>query len=140
MVAMPGLRHKGDGRSCQILWTLRLSGLLQPHPRLLAIRELDAGGLSKNLRRRHLDASQRAMVAARLANLPHGTNQWSRQLATPTQSNAAELLNVGKRSVERAREVLDEGIPELVEGWAGPFRSLRRLGVLSSIVVISLSL
>ena len=37
--------------------------------------------------------------------LPHGTNQWSRQLATPTQSNAAELLNVGKRSVERAREL-----------------------------------
>jgi hypothetical protein len=44
-----------------------------------------------------LDESQRAMVAAKLANLPHGTNQWSGQLAAPTQERAADMLNVGER-------------------------------------------
>jgi len=37
------------------------------------------------------------MVAAKLANLPHGTNQWSGQLAAPTQERAADMLNVGER-------------------------------------------
>lgn len=31
-----------------------------------------------------------------------------------TQGEAARLLNVGKRSVERARDVLEEGTPELI--------------------------
>ncbi len=73
--------------------------------------------ISLNLTRRHLDASQRAMVAARIANLQDG----QRKSASPigergvTQREAAELLNVGKRSVERARQVIDAGTPELIE-------------------------
>ncbi len=87
-----------------------------------AVREYDGdeSGLvgfvvSLNLHRRHLDESQRAMVGARLANLERGSNQHS-PIGEPsvTQAKAAELLNVGKRSVERAREVLDNGAPELV--------------------------
>lgn len=70
--------------------------------------------VSLNLKRRHLNETQRAMVAAKLANLPRGANQHS-PIGETSQREAAELLNVGKRSVERAREVLDEGAPELVE-------------------------
>src|SRR5262245_8748089 len=69
--------------------------------------------ISVNLRRRHLDESQRAMVAAKLATLKRGDNQHS-PIGETSQAKAAELLNVGKRSVERAAEVRDHGAPELV--------------------------
>ena len=72
---------------------------------------------SANLHRRHLDASQRAMIAAKLATLGDG----ERKAASPkgeavrTQQEAATMLDVGKRSVERARIVQVQGAPELVE-------------------------
>jgi len=47
------------------------------------------------------------MVAGKIANLLHGGP--IRQLAerTPSAAAAAVMLNVGTRTVERAREVLD---------------------------------
>ena len=69
--------------------------------------------VSLNLRRRHLDESQRAMVAAKLATLKRGDNQHS-PIGETSQARAAELLNVGKRSVERAADVWESGAPELV--------------------------
>jgi N6-adenosine-specific RNA methylase IME4/ParB-like chromosome segregation protein Spo0J len=66
--------------------------------------------ISLNLKRRHLDESQRAMVAAKLANLKRGDNQHSEGLPI---GRSSELLNVGERSVARAREVVDHGAPEL---------------------------
>jgi hypothetical protein len=66
----------------------------------------------KIVNRQHLDASQRAMVAARIATLRRGANQHS-PIGETTQADAAELLNVGKRSIERARAVLEHGQPEL---------------------------
>jgi N6-adenosine-specific RNA methylase IME4 len=69
--------------------------------------------VSLNLRRRHLDESQRAMVAAKLATLKRGDNQHS-PIGETSQARAADLLNVGKRSVERAAEVREHGAPELV--------------------------
>lgn len=69
--------------------------------------------VSLNLHRRHLDESQRAMVAGKLANLSDG------QRADLVQGlpigRAAELLNVGERTVARAREVQEHGTPELVD-------------------------
>jgi N6-adenosine-specific RNA methylase IME4 len=72
--------------------------------------------ISLNLRRRHLTEGQRAMVAAEIAKLPKGANQHPPigGPSMPTAAQAAEMLNVGTRSVERAREVLEHGASELV--------------------------
>jgi ParB family chromosome partitioning protein len=77
--------------------------------------------LSLNLHRRHLSESQRAMVAAKIANLNHGDNQYttkecSIEHSTPavTVEAAATQLNVSPMSVRRAKKVKDHGAPELV--------------------------
>jgi N6-adenosine-specific RNA methylase IME4/ParB-like chromosome segregation protein Spo0J len=65
-----------------------------------------------NLHRRHLDESQRAMVAVKLATLLRaGDNQHSENLPI---GRSSELLNIGERSVASAREVQEHGTPELV--------------------------
>lgn len=77
--------------------------------------------ISKNLKRRHLDESQRAMVAAKLANMgvgrPKRPNGPAPEHIPPiggisAQATAA-MLNVGTRSVERASAVLRDGVAEL---------------------------
>lgn len=75
--------------------------------------------ISANLRRRHMDESQRSVVGAKLATIRVGDNQHKTAEGSPigeaiTQAKAAELLNVGKRSVERAREVIEKGAPSLI--------------------------
>ena len=69
--------------------------------------------ISLNLRRRHLDESQRAMVAAKLANLGEGRPSNTAPIGAVSQSDAADLLNVGRRSVQRATAVQEHGVPEL---------------------------
>lgn len=68
--------------------------------------------VSMNIHRRHLDESQRGMIAARLAKLPKGSNQHV-SIDTSSRSQAATLLNVGEATVSRGRAVLDRGVPEL---------------------------
>lgn len=70
--------------------------------------------VSLNLKRRHLDEAQRAMVAARLATLERGRPEEKASIDAITQDEAAQMLNVGRASVQRARVVLDDGAPELV--------------------------
>lgn len=73
--------------------------------------------ISKNLHRRHLDASQRAMIAAELANHRHGGDRRSDQAATlplVSQGEAARLMNVSARSVRDAAKVKNDGGSELV--------------------------
>jgi N6-adenosine-specific RNA methylase IME4 len=67
--------------------------------------------VSLNLKRRHLSTSQRAMVADKLATLKLGDNQHSEGLPI---GRGSELLNVGERTVARAREVREHGVAELV--------------------------
>ncbi len=71
--------------------------------------------LSKNLRRRHLDESQRAMVAARLPRVGHGGDRGKPSIEGLSTERRAELLNVGRASVERAEAVQEHAAPELVE-------------------------
>jgi N6-adenosine-specific RNA methylase IME4/ParB-like chromosome segregation protein Spo0J len=66
--------------------------------------------VSLNLKRRHLNESQRAIVAAKLATLRRGDNQHAEGLPI---GRSSKLLNVGERTIARAREVLDKGTPEL---------------------------
>jgi hypothetical protein len=71
--------------------------------------------VSLNLHRRHLTESQRAAVAAKLANMPaHRPCDKSANLQT-SQSDAAKLLNVSTRSVASAKKVIEEAAPELVQ-------------------------
>lgn len=73
--------------------------------------------VSLNVNRRHLNDSQRAMVAAKLANLKRGDNQHTEvaEISATSQTGAAEMLNVSRGSVQHARKVLDNAIPELIE-------------------------
>jgi len=57
------------------------------------------------------------MVAARLANLGHGGDRRSKTkspIGDLKRVDAARLLNVAPRTVERSRAVLEHGAPELV--------------------------
>ena len=71
--------------------------------------------ISHNLHRRHLTESQRAMVAAKMADLKKGANQHPPIGGAKkyTRKESASALNVGHGSVDRAKQVLTKGIPEI---------------------------
>lgn len=78
--------------------------------------------LSTNLHRRHLTESQRAAVAAKLANMKRTDTLVQNRSAnlqngepSVTQARAAEMLNVSERSVATAKKVIEQGAPELVD-------------------------
>ena len=70
--------------------------------------------ISLNLHRRHLDESQRAMIAAKLANMSEGRPAANAKDSV-SQSKAAEVMNVSRTSVTRARKVMKEAAPEVVK-------------------------
>jgi N6-adenosine-specific RNA methylase IME4 len=76
--------------------------------------------LSQNVARRHLDASQRAMIAAKLANIERidTLNRGSRPAILPigavSQPEAAERLHVSPRSLRSAKVVLERGGPAVI--------------------------
>lgn len=86
--------------------------------------DAEAWIISHNIHRRHLTESQRAMVAAKLANLRKGGRDGSRTdppiggspdapVSKVATADAAKALNVSPRSVDRARQIRDHGTPEL---------------------------
>jgi ParB-like chromosome segregation protein Spo0J len=71
--------------------------------------------LSQNLHRRHLTTSQRAMVAAKMANLGEGRpSRDTPQNCGVSTKQAAARFRVGRRTVESAKTVLEYGSPQLV--------------------------
>lgn len=72
--------------------------------------------ISKNLKRRHLNESQRAMVAARLANMRQGERtdlEPSAKSRKVDQASAATRLNVSPRLVQSAKAVQEKATPEI---------------------------
>lgn len=68
--------------------------------------------ISLNLKRRHLDESQRAMIAGRLAE---ADARYKENLHGMSRPEAAAAMNVAVRSVASAKKVLAEGVDELIE-------------------------
>ena len=87
---------------------------IQPRATETRVADPLAFVISLNLKRRHLDASQRAMVVAEIAKLPKGAHPPFGG-SSPTQDVAAKLLNVSVRSAQRARYVKDHGTHDLVD-------------------------
>lgn len=70
--------------------------------------------VSRNLHRRHLNESQRAMVAAKIATLKPGNVAAQRggEISPPQSiAQAASLLNIGRDSVKSGKTVLAHGTP-----------------------------
>lgn len=92
--------------------------------------------VSMNLHRRHLNESQRAIVAGKLANLTHGGRRACRQDANLhleiSMEKAAKMLNISKRNVASAKTIMREA-PEQVqaieqgkETIAGSMRQIKK--------------
>jgi N6-adenosine-specific RNA methylase IME4/ParB-like chromosome segregation protein Spo0J len=73
--------------------------------------------ISLNLKRRHLNESQRAWVASKIANLPRGgqSEEPANLPVSPkvAQADAATLLNVSPRSIRSAAAIRDLAEPEI---------------------------
>ena len=105
-----------DGRNRYLAW--RRVGVEPRYQEWDGIGTLVSFVVSLNLKRRHLNESQRAMIAAKLANMRQGART---DLEPPanwpegevSQPEAAAMLAVSERSLRRARAVIERGVPEL---------------------------
>jgi hypothetical protein len=92
---------------------------VEPRFRTFGDRASDGGDprafvISLNIMRRHLSENQRAMMAARLANLDEGRPSKTPAIAGVSQGEATELCNVSVDSIGRAKKVLNSVIPKIV--------------------------
>lgn len=69
--------------------------------------------VNKNIHRRHLNESQRAMIAAQLAQRKNGDQRHAVGILTAAQ--AAEMLNVSRDTLFNAKKVIAEGTTEEIE-------------------------
>lgn len=104
-------------------------------PHLEAYQGDDALGfvVSSNLHRRHLNESQRAMIASRLATMKRGARPDLTPIGAKSLDEAAVALGVGTTSVDRARRVERDGAKELV---AAVDRGEVKLGTAEKIIAL----
>jgi len=74
--------------------------------------------IDKNSARRQMTESQNAMVGARIANLKKGGDRKSGDFkasldALITEAEAAKMTGSSRASVQRAKTVIENGVPEL---------------------------
>lgn len=100
-----------DGRN---RW--RACQALKIKPKLVPYKGDDPVGfvLSLNLSRRHLNESQRAMIAAKAATLSRGGVRSKGSIDPLSSGVMGEKLSVSSPSVKRARKVLTKGSKDLV--------------------------
>lgn len=79
--------------------------------------------ISTNIHRRHLTTEQRAMIASELAKLGQGARTDLAQICAMSQDQAAEALQVSRRSVQTAK-VITRADPELAAEVKAGKRSL----------------
>ncbi|WP_376709102.1 MT-A70 family methyltransferase [Pseudochrobactrum lubricantis] len=101
-----------DGRNRQ--WACRHAGVKPVYAEFSGSDPLNFV-LSKNLHRRHLTESQRAMVAASIVDWERGVNQTTGGAANLPTRTAAAKLSISERAVTAARRVRDHGAPELID-------------------------
>lgn len=89
--------------------------------------------IAKNLPRRHLSDQQRVMLAAKLAKMPRGRPGLNAPVGGISVAEAARMMDVPERSVERAKIVDREGAPELVAAVEGGKVSMAAAADLSSL-------
>lgn len=75
--------------------------------------------ISHNLKRRHLNESQKAIAVAELATLEHGTNRHTKlddgtSSSRLSNAEAASLVGVNRDTVVSAKTVLRDGTPEQI--------------------------
>lgn len=86
--------------------------------------------VSHNVMRRHLMTSQRALIAARMAN---STRERREDEKIITASEAAQIMRVSKRSVETARTFLNHASGPLIEMVEKGFVAVSAANAISSL-------
>ena len=97
----------GDDLAPPHIWFVRYNMAFEGDPLTWVI--------SKNLMRRHLDESQRAMVAADIGKLEHGGDRSKGSIEPLSAAQRARLMNISRISVRRADQVKEHAAPELAD-------------------------
>ncbi len=123
IISLDGMILDGQNR-------MRACELSEVFPRIVAFGNIKGNNaspveyvLGQNLRRRHMNDSERAMAAARISlyQEKHPTTPANPRanlhggVRIQTRKNAAKMLDVSERSVASARKIIEKGIPKLAE-------------------------